>query len=46
MNAKMLEEILKEKNIELLINYNELQRLFNKAQFQFNKHLNVYLFKE
>jgi hypothetical protein len=41
----MLEETLKEKNIEIKINLNELQRLFNRAQHQITKLANVCIFK-
>ena len=41
LNVKMLEETLKQINIEMKINYNELQRLFNRAQFQLFELSNV-----
>ena len=43
MNVKMLEETLKEKNIELKMNLNELQRLFNRAQHQLTQLANVFI---
>ena len=41
LNAKMLEDMVKKLNIQMKINYNELQRLFNRTQIQLNELSNV-----